>query len=343
MDDLGLHSAEACDGLHPLLVLGRLNPVLGVSRPLPQSQCKLGAETRSEANGVVHGILPALGEPKIPEIRVRLFEVWNGRDGATLQGFDGHSVFNTGPHGVAGEALGVGHHNLVGVGAKSAPECIDFGGCRPATRRRIGLVAHEECTLGHLAWGDSIALAGLFDQGGELPRDVLDVQSGSVEGRVDESGSQQFSNRGDSTLLRGLGCLEDESDGAHANDHAVATSIKGEGCLGDFLGCGRCTRCQEACTDPLHEVVRRRVVCAKNDDPFAASESNPVLCQRDALSRGCAGCIHLGVGSSCTDELSELRMTHGQNLEEKASIKVSFLSGAVFQDFLCELVVAREG
>ena len=142
-----------------------------------------------------------------------------------------------------------------------------------------------------------------------------------MEGAIGRERGQHLGDGADPSLLRCLGCLEDECGRPHSEDHPVATSVERDGRVLDGGIGGRRTRGEEAGADPTQEVVGGGVVGRDHDDPPAATGADPVLRYRDGLSGAGAGGVDLRVRPPGTDDLGELRVPHGQDAEQEATIE----------------------
>src|SRR5579862_2004794 len=63
------------------------------------------------------------------------------------------------------------------------------------------------------------------------------------------------------------------------------------------------------------------VVGRDRDNPAASPGVNPVLCQRYRLSSARTSRVDLSVRAAGADEFGELRMSHGQDSEQKTAIE----------------------
>ena len=149
----------------------------------------------------------------------------------------------------------------------------------------------------------------------------MDVEPGAVEGAVRGDRGEHLADGSDSALARGLRTLHDQGGRAHAHDHAVASAVEGQGRILHPLVGGRRARSQEAGADPLHQEVGGGVVGGDDDHAATAPGPDPVLGQAHRLGRARAGRVHLGVGSAGADVLGELRVAHGEDAEQEATIE----------------------
>src|SRR5208283_677016 len=170
---------------------------------------------------------------------------------------------------------------------------------------------------------------------------VLDIETSAVESAVVRRSRQDFADGLYSALARGVGALHHQSRGTHADNHAVPAAVERNGGVRDHFVGGRRSAGQEASAHPIDEMVRGYVVGRDDNHTAAAPGVDPVLRQRDTLCGARTGSVDLSVGTASADEFGELRMSHGQDSEQKAPVEdVWFLvdGGAQFVDALLDLL-----
>ncbi len=168
-------------------------------------------------------------EVELPEVGVGLLEVRDRRDDAGLQALDGEHVLDAGTHGVAGETLCIGDHDLVRRRPEDGTQRGDLGRSTSTAGGRVRLVGDEEGLRRHLFPVETPAPLGLQDQLLHLAADVLDVEARPVKCTVGRDAGHQFCDRADAALLCRVGRFEDEGDGPHADDHPVPTQVERRG------------------------------------------------------------------------------------------------------------------
>ncbi len=90
------------------------------------------------------GIGAALRQVQRTQLGIDFLEVGHRRHQSGLQRLDREHIFDAGGHGVAGEALGVGDHDLVGGVAEDVAQGVDLRRGAAAARRRVGFVGNED-------------------------------------------------------------------------------------------------------------------------------------------------------------------------------------------------------
>ncbi len=222
---------------------------------------------------------------------------------------------------MTGEALGVGDHDLIRYIAKHTAQCMNFGGGAAATRRRIGFVGNKNCLGRDLLTRNTAPRFGFRHQRLHHLADVLNIQTSAVESAVARLCSQHFADGPYSAFARGVGALHHHGRGTHANNHAVPPAVERNGGVCDHFVGGCRSAGQEPRTHPIDQIVGSDVVGRDYDDPLAAAGVNPVLGQRNTLGGACAGSVDLCVGTASADEFGELRMSHGQDSKQEATIE----------------------
>ena len=308
----------------------------------PQPQGELRAKAGRQPQRVFGRVTAALGQVQVAQLRIGLQKIGDRRGAPVLQRLDGNGVFDARAHGVAGKALGVRDDHLIGAGPKGRAQGRNLGSGGATTGRGICLVRHEQRLSAHLLWCDALELRTLSHQGGHLLRNVVQVQAGPVESRVRRAGVDQLRDRHNATTAGSVLGLNDQPDCAHTQDHAVAAGIKGQGSVLDLVLGRGCAGCQETASHPLQELGTGHVVGSDHNHALAASQANPVLGQAHGLGGARAGGVDLGIGAAGTHELGKLAVAHCQDLEEKASVKVTIGVQPLACELLGHQVVPRE-
>ncbi len=180
-------------GVVPALVL-----VAALPRPpdaLGHGHGHVRAEARGEAYGVLQVVVPALREIDAGEFRVGFLIVGYRRDDAGVQRAHGDDVLERGAHRVAGEALDVADHHLVGGVAESPAQRLHLGRGGAAAGRGIGLVRHEHRVRRDLFLLQAVEVLHLFHEVGHHGSHMLGVEARGVEGRVGGLGQEQAGER----------------------------------------------------------------------------------------------------------------------------------------------------
>ena len=142
-----------------------------------------------------------------------------------------------------------------------------------------------------------------------------------MEGAVAGDGREEAADRGDPALAGGLGALDDERRGAHADHHAVTAAVERKGRVLHLLVERGGARGDEPGADPLHHVVGRGVVGRDDQDAAAAAGADPVLGEARGKPHRAAGRVDLRVRAARADQLGELRVPHREDPEEEAAIE----------------------
>ena len=247
--------------------------------------------------------------------------VRNRRNPAGFETVKHAGVFDAHRHWVAREAFRVRNDQFVGRIAEGVPQRLDFRLSRTASSGGVGLVGEED---GVRRDGVSVEPPSAFHVGDEavhdLP-DVLDVQTRAVVGGIGRGGTEEFSNGLHATLLRLGVTLDHERSRTHAQNHAVAASVKGQGgLLDDVVRCCGSRGC-ETTGDPLPEVVAGDVVAADDDHTVHSVGVQPILRHAEGSGRRCACQVERGVRAAYAGVLRKLGMAHAEGLEEVAAVK----------------------
>ena len=176
-----------------------------------------------------------------------------------------------------------------------------------------------------------------------LSGNVVRGQPRPMESRVGHSARQQTAQRNHAAPRTFRFRFDDQACCTHSEDHAMPSGIKRQSSLFYYRCGGRRSCGQKAGSDPLHKGFVRHVIRTHNNDAFTALQPYPVRRHGHRLGRTRTRCIGLCVGALSTDVLSKLRMSHTENLEQEATVKVSFSIVPVGSDMFGELVQPREG
>ena len=290
--------------------------------PPQQRHRDLRAESGGQSQGVLHRVRPALGQVQRTELRIGIAVVGDRRDDPGLQCLHRHDVFQTDPHRVAGEPLGVGDDDTIRVGAEHPPQREDLGGGAAASCRRVRLVGHENRRRCDRVTVDAAARLGAGDQALHHVTDVVDVEPGAVKRAVARHGAEHLADRLQAAFASRFGRFDHERSCTHSEDHAVAPSVERQGRLGHVAVGGGCAGRQESGTEPAEEGVRGDVIGSDHDDATATTGADPVLGEADGLGRARTCRVDLGVRPTGTDQVGELGVPHRQNTEQEAPVEV---------------------
>jgi hypothetical protein len=139
---------------------------------------------------------------------------------------------------------------------------------------------HLRCELGSV---ETPPFFGLRDERFHDVRDMADIQTSPMEGAVGRHRRQDVGDRTNPSFFWRCRVLEHNRSRAHPEDHSVATSIKGRGCVLDRVVSSGCSGRQEAGSDPAEQVVGSDVVRRDHHDPPAPAGPDPVLRDRERL------------------------------------------------------------
>ena len=228
--------------------------------PMQQHHADLRTEARSQVDGVLDGIGTTFRQVQLSEFGINFLEVGNRGHAAGFKRFDGDDIFDAGAHGMTGETLGVGDHDAIRDIAEDAAKRVDLGGGTASPSRSIGFMGNENCLWGDLASRNAALRFSFGHQGFHDLPDVLDIETSAVEGAVVRRGGQHFTDRLYAACTRDLGALYYQSCGAHADQHAVPSTVEGNGGICNHFVGGGGSSGQEARTHPLDQMVRSYVV-----------------------------------------------------------------------------------
>ena len=285
----------------------------------------LGAKARAQAQGVLHRVAAAARQVEIAQLLVGpkvAVDVGHRGHDTVLHGLDRQDVLDPDAHGVAGVALGIGDHDLAGLVAKGAAQGMDLGRCAPAARGGVGLVRDKHRVRRDLVAADAKACFGLPDDAIHDRADVIDVEPRAVVGAVGDLAGQHLADAAHAALAHGILGLDDDRSGAHADDRAVAATVKGQSRLVQALLGRRRSGGEQARSDPAHQVIAGHVVAGDDDHAPAAAGADPVFGHGDGVRGGGAGGIDVRVGAARADVLGKLGVAHRQDAEDKAAVKV---------------------
>ena len=312
-------------GRTPSFVVTQRNSVMLIWEPKPAPRRKR----------VLDGIDAALRQIQWTQFGIDFLEVGHGRHASGFQRLHRDHIFDAGAHGVAGEALGIGDHDLIRGVAEDVTQGMDLRRGAAAARGRVGFVRNEHRLRRDLMAGNAAVRFGLGDQILHHLADVLDIETRAVERAVGRHRAQHFADGLNSAFARGFRALHHQGRGAHADNHAVPAAVEGNGGLFHHLVGGCRSAGQKAGADPLHQMVGSDVVRRDDDHAAAAPGADPVLRQCHGLRGARAGGVDLRVGTAGADEFGKLRMSHGQNSEQEApveDIRLFFDGGAQLLD-----------
>ena len=223
---------------------------------------------------------------------------------------------------MTGEALGVRHHDAVGVVSEHVAQRSHLGACAPTPGGRIRLMRDEDHVPGHVVAGQAPPALDLGHQILHHMQDVIEIQSAAVERAVGDDGPQEFTDGPHTPLSRHGHVLQHQRSAAHAEEKAVPTLVEGQRGILDALVGGRGPGGQEARAVPRQHGVGSHVVRRDDHHPSATARLDPVPGDRDGLHARCACSVHLRVGPPSADVLGELGVAHGEDLEEEPPIEL---------------------
>ena len=197
-------------------------------------------ETSRKTQRVLQVVAAAFGKVYAGQFRIRFPVIGYGRDYAGVEGADGYHVLQRRAHGVAGEALYVADHHLVGAGAESFFQRLNFGRGAAAAGRGIGLVRHEHRMRRHLLFLKAVNILRLgyefFHHGGHM----VGIKAGDVEGGVRAFGQQQARERLHSAAAGEGFVFYDHGHRGGSDYQPVAAAVKRQGGFRNvFRGGGR--------------------------------------------------------------------------------------------------------
>ncbi len=128
--------------------------------PTQQRHADLRAETRAQPQRILDRIRASLRQVERSQLRIDFLEVSHRRDATGFQRFHRQHFLDAGRHGVAGEALGVGNHDLIGDVAENMTQRMNLGRGAAAPGRSVGFMRDEDSVLGDLAPRDTAAGLG---------------------------------------------------------------------------------------------------------------------------------------------------------------------------------------
>ena len=333
----------ARDLLQPRPLGRRVGPRISTGHRFPDRQGQLGAEARRESDGKAHRAGAPRGEREVAQLFVAHLQVRHRRDNLVLQGLESDGIFNTRPHRVPREALGIGHHHMPGGFAEGGAQPEDLRSRRAPARGRVGLVAHKEGILRHGRRGDPGGRTGPLHHAAHLRGDVVGIEAGAMECAVGNAGGQQAGDGGSAARPGILFALEYQSHRSHSEDHTVATGIEGQGAIFHLVGGGGRPGREEAGPDPGQHLVVGDIVGPHHHHALRPTGTDPVFGDGHGLRGACAGGIHAGVGTAGTDELGKLAVAHTQHLKEEAAVKAAFAIVSVGLHVLHQVGVPGEG
>ena len=326
VDDLQPWLLQTRYAAQPVLV-NRIFLNLVLHNPAHHQKGEMGAETRGIVQTVlVAAAILAAAELQVLELLGYLREVGDGRYPAGLQGFDHDGVLDGGAQGMACESLGVGDGDVAIMVGISGFERAHLGGGTAAARRCEGFMGHENHLTGVLGRVDIVAGLHPSDEAGHFFGQVGLIDLGGMKGAVADIGAQDFGLAVQAAVPEAVFPLDDQGNGAGAQNGAVALGIEGFGCIGDhFLDTGG-PQGQEPGGDPGALGLRGGGLPAHDDDPLAATGANPVFGHAHRLSGGGAGAAHHHVGALGLDQLGKVGRAQGHHVEEQVAFE---LVGAV--------------
>ena len=276
-------------------------------------RAKAGRETQR----VPHVVVAALGKVDARKFGVRYFVISDRGNDAGVKRAHGYHVLERGAHGVAGEALHVADHHLVGGGAEGAAQGLNFGRGGAAAGRGVGLVRHEHRVRRYLFFFkpvDALQLGHeLLHNGG----DVFGVQAGDVEGGVGALGEEEPGERHHAAAAgKGL-VLYHHADGGGAGDQAVAAQVEGQSGLGDVLLGGGGAGGEEAGHGPALHLAVGHVVGGYHHDALALAGADPGFRQVDGLGGGGAGGADMDSRAFGPHPLRELAVRYRYHLQQE--------------------------
>ena len=268
--------------------------------------------------------------------------VGDGWNPSGLQAVKHAGIFNADGHRVAGEALGVGNHELVGRIAEGVAERLHFRLGRTASGRGVGFVREEHGVGSHGVAVEAPTSLHVGDEAVDDLAHVLNIEARAVVGRIRRGRTEHFCNGLDAALLRFGMAFNDKGGGAHAEDQAVSAAVKRQRRFFNDVVRGRSTRGGKAAGDPLPQVIARDIVTADDDHAVHTSSVKPILCHtKGSCGRG-TGEVDRGVWPPNARVLSKLGMPHVEGLEEVASVKPALTVIAVGLGVLNAHLEARE-
>ena len=112
---------------------------------------------------------------------------------------------------MAGEALGIGDHNLIGGVAEDVTQRVDLRRRAAAARRRVGFVGNEDRVRRDLATLNAAVRFRLGHQVFHHLADVLHVETSAMESAVGSHRAQHFADGLNAAFACGLRALDHQS------------------------------------------------------------------------------------------------------------------------------------
>ncbi len=182
---------QSGDILEPGLLLSSItHPFCADFDALTQTQSQLRSEACGQTKGVADGVVSSFGEIERSQLGVHLPMIGDGRHPLVLQHAHSCRVFNARGHGVAGETLGVGDDDVLGVFTEGLAQSGDFRAGAAASGRGVGFVGNENGLSGQGRPVEPMLFFHAIDETGHHAGDVLGVQACAVEGAVGDFRSQ---------------------------------------------------------------------------------------------------------------------------------------------------------
>ena len=296
--------------------------VVAARHAAQQRHADLRAKACRQVQRILHRVAPAAAEVERAQIRVHFLVVGNRRHDAIFQNLDGDHILDARAHRMAGEALGVADDDLVGGFAKGVAQGEHFRRGAAAAGGRVGFVRNKGHLRSHAEAVEAKAALSPRHQAVHHIADVAHVQPRAMEGAVGGFTAQQLDNAAHPTLSHGVFALDHKGAGPHAQQRAMAATVKRQGRFFHLIVSGGRAGRQEAGPDPTHQVVAGHVVGAQHDHAAATAAANPVLGQGDALRRRGASSVDVRVRPTCADVFGKLAVTHRQDAEDEAAVKL---------------------
>ncbi len=316
LDHLELGVIVAADVGQPALVdRAVIDPIERAGDAACQRHSDLRAEAGRQVEGILHRVAPAAAERQRPKVGVGLLQVRHRRHNPILEDLERDHILDAYAHRVAGEPLGVGHHDLAGRRAEGVAQRGDLGRSAAAAGGGIGLVRDEHRLCGNCAPIDAEAALGRVHQPIHHLCDMVDIQTCAVERAVASLTTEQLDHAAHPALAHGIFTLDQERAGAHAQDHTVAAPVERQRCLLDPVVGGGGAGGQKARADPAEVKLAGHIIGGDHQHTAAAARANPILGQCDALGGTGTGRVHLRVRATRADILGKLAVAHGQDAE----------------------------
>ncbi len=150
---------------------------------------------------------------------------------------------------------------------------------------------------------------------------MSNVQTRAVEGAVGNLRGQDFTDGHHTALTHSILRFDDEGRRAHARKHAVSSAIEGQSSQPQIPLGGRRAGRQQCSRNPSAQRAGGDIVTTNDDHAAATSGANPVLRNRERVSRRSTSGVYMRIRPARPDVLGELGMPHRQDAEDETPVE----------------------